>query len=65
MLILLIVFSMIPVVSLTAYIATSAKTDFSAPCTVRIIQSPTNKRCKQYELKLSHDRMNRFSKNGQ
>lgn len=65
MLILLIVFSIIPVVSLTAYIATSAKTDFSASCTVRISQSLINKRCKQYELKLSHDWMNRFSKNGQ
>lgn len=42
-LILLMVFSMIPAVSLTAYAATSAKN-----CTVRISRSLINKRCKQY-----------------
>ena len=45
---LLMVFSMIPAASLTAHAATSAKTDSSAYCTVRISQSLINKRGKQY-----------------
>lgn len=45
---LLMVFSMIPVESLTVHAATSAKTDSSAYCTVRISQSLINKRGKQY-----------------
>ena len=45
---LLMVFSMIPTTSLTAHAATSAKTNSSAYCTVRISQTLINKRGKQY-----------------
>ncbi len=48
MLTLLMVFSMIPAASLTAHAATSAKTDSSAYCTVKISQSLINKRGRQY-----------------
>ena len=47
-LVLLMLCSMIPATSLTACAATSAKTDSSAYCTVRINQSLINKRGTQY-----------------
>lgn len=45
---LIMVFSLIHATSMTAHAATSAKTDSSAYCTVKISQSLINKRGKQY-----------------
>ena len=45
---LVMVFSLVPAASVTAHAATSAKTESSAYCTVKISQSLLNKKGKQY-----------------
>ena len=45
---LVVLFSFVPAVSITAHAATSAKTESSAYCTVKISQSLLSKKGKQY-----------------